>query len=60
MKNIISIFFLLSVYFSQAQELFLIKETDSIQLFETHLSNTSEGNLFPSFYKKWSFVRFKL
>ena len=36
---------------SKAQELYLIEETDSIQIFETYLSNTSKGNLFPTFYK---------
>lgn len=43
---------MLFIYCGNAQELFLIEETDSIQIFETHLSNTSEGNVFPSFYKK--------
>lgn len=33
-----------------AQDLFLIEETDSIQIFETYLSNTSIGNVFPTFY----------
>ncbi|MFD1292882.1 hypothetical protein ACFQ5N_03445 [Lutibacter holmesii] len=32
----------------QAQEKFLIEETDSIQLFETYLSNISTGNIFPT------------
>ncbi len=45
---IIALFF---VFISQAQERFLIEETDSIQLFETYLSNTSAGNVFPSIYK---------
>lgn len=42
------LFFVVSI---NAQDRFLIKETDSIQLFETHLSNISDGNIFPSFYK---------
>lgn len=44
-------FLLLFLNISIAQERLLIKETDSIQLFETHLSNISDGNIFPSFYK---------
>lgn len=39
------------VFQGNAQERFLIEETDSIQLFETYLSNTSKGNIFPSIYK---------
>lgn len=33
------------------QDLFLIKETDSISLYETYLANSSTGNVFPYFYK---------
>ena len=43
---------MLFIFCANAQDLFLIEETDSIQLFETHLSNTSEGNVFPGFYKE--------
>lgn len=49
--NIIILFSLFYCLSIKAQEGFLIKETDSIQLFETHLSNISDGNLFPSFYR---------
>lgn len=36
---------------TKAQERYLIEETDSIQLFETYLSNTATGNVFPTIYK---------
>lgn len=39
------------VFISNAQERFLIEETDNIQLFETYLSNTATGNVFPTIYK---------
>lgn len=45
------LFTFLIVFISKAQERFLIQETDSIQLFETYLSNTSGGNVFPTIYK---------
>ncbi|SNR40703.1 hypothetical protein SAMN06265371_102363 [Lutibacter agarilyticus] len=45
---IIALFF---VFITKAQERYLIEETDSIQLFETYLSNTSVGNVFPTIYK---------
>jgi len=48
----LSLFLIFFIFCANAQELFLIEETDSIQLFETHLSNTSEGNVFPAFYKE--------
>jgi len=48
----LSLFLMLFIFCANAQDLFLIEETDSIQLFETHLSNTSEGNVFPGFYKE--------
>ena len=52
MKHFLSLFFIfIAVFFGKAQERFLIEETDSIQLFETYLSNTSTNNIFPSFYK---------
>lgn len=47
----LTLLFSFSISFSSAQERFLIKETDSIQLFETYLSNSYTGNIFPSFYK---------
>lgn len=46
------LFLSLSMYCVKAQEMYLIEENDSIQLFETYLSNTSKGNIFPSFYNK--------
>lgn len=53
MKNkYLSLILILFIFCANAQELFLIEETDSIQIFETHLSNTSEGNVFPAFYKE--------
>jgi hypothetical protein len=52
MKYFLSLFFIVFIlFFGKAQEHFLIEETDSIQLFETYLSNTSTNNVFPSFYK---------
>lgn len=45
------IFAFFFVIISKAQERYLIEETDSIQLFETYLSNTATGNLFPTIYK---------
>jgi len=51
-NNYLSFFLILFIFCANAQELFLIEETDSIQLFETHLSNTSESNVFPAFYKE--------
>ena len=39
------------VFISKAQERYLIEETDSIQLFETYLSNNSTGNVFPTIHK---------
>lgn len=44
------LFIFLLTFVSKAQERFLIQETDSIQLFETYLSNTSTGNVFPTIY----------
>lgn len=49
--SILTILFSFSVYILTAQERFLIKETDSLQIFETYLSNSYTGNIFPSFYK---------
>lgn len=46
------IFFVLTTFITKAQEMYLIEENDSIQLFETYLSNTSKGNIFPAFYNK--------
>lgn len=52
MKIHLSILFLVLITsISKAQERFLIQETDSIDIYETYLSNTSQGNIFPSFYK---------
>lgn len=45
------LFFVLFTFKTTAQERFLIQETDSIDIYETYLSNTSQGNIFPSFYK---------
>jgi hypothetical protein len=51
MKVIIfSLFFGFFAVFAKAQEMYLIEETDSIQLYETFLSNTSKGNIFPALY----------
>lgn len=47
----LTIFFALFMFSAIAQEMYLIEETDSIQIFETYLSNTSTGNVFPTFYK---------
>jgi len=52
MKNTcLQLFFMFFMLSATAQEMYLIEETDSIQLFETYLSNTSTGNVFPAFYK---------
>jgi hypothetical protein len=51
MKYFLSLFFVfITIFFGRAQERFLIEENDSLQLFETYLSNTSINNVFPSFY----------
>lgn len=50
MKFNVSIILFFLFFSSNAQERYLIVETDSIQLFETYLSNTSTNNIFPSFY----------
>lgn len=39
-----------AAFSSKAQEQYLIEETDSIQLFETYISNTTIGNVFPTIY----------
>lgn len=49
--KLLTFFLLISIFCTRAQDLYLIEETDSIQLYETYLSNTSRGNVFPSFYK---------
>ena len=52
MKNAcLQLFFIFFMLSATAQEMYLIEETDSIQLFETYLSNTSTSNVFPAFYK---------
>lgn len=52
MKIIYRILFtIIFVFQANAQERLLIEETDSIQLFETYLSNTSTGNIFPTLFK---------
>ncbi len=47
----LTLFFVFFMFSALAQEMYLIEETDSIQIFETYLSNTSTGNVFPTFYK---------
>lgn len=47
----LTLFFVCFMFSAEAQEMYLIEETDSIQIFETYLSNTSKGNVFPTFYK---------
>ena len=48
--HILIIFLTFSIGNFNAQERFLIKETAHIKLFETYLSNTSDGNIFPVVY----------
>lgn len=43
---------LLFTFQVNAQERFLIEETDSIQLFETYVCNTSKGNVFPTIFQQ--------
>lgn len=51
MKNYFILLLVLLTLPIKAQEQFIIQETDSIVLYETYLSNTSENNTFPFFYK---------
>jgi len=46
-----TVLFSFFVFIAVAQQRYLIKETDSLQLFETYLSNSFTGNIFPSFFK---------
>ena len=51
MKITFTILFLLLISFCvSAQEFFLIEETDSIKLYETHVSINTTNNMFPAIY----------
>lgn len=52
MYKYLVIFFIFGLFKTMGQNRVLISETDSISIYETHISQNSKGNVFPSVYNK--------
>jgi len=52
MSKYLIVFFILGLFEMSSQNRVLISETDSISIYETHISQNSKGNVFPTIYNK--------
>lgn len=52
MSKYLIIFLILGLFQLNGQNRILISETDSISIYETHISQNSKGNVFPTIYNK--------
>ena len=52
MYKYLAIFFIFGLFKTMGQNRVLISETDSISIYETHISQSSKGNVFPTVYNK--------